>query len=98
MTTSAADMPVRPFAALCLLAMTSACIPAGAPPNFYASAAEKPGARHGALIRYEPLPRSPTGAHAYRIIYQSTDTAGRLIAVSGMVIVPDGPAPAGGRP
>lgn len=52
----------------------------------------------GTLLRSEPLPRPDAGGNAYRILYQSTDTAGRPIQVSGMVIVPDSPAPATGRP
>lgn len=84
--------------AFCVVALTSACVPAGPPPSFYSAAVTKPDAPHGALVRYEPLPSSPTGARAYRIIYQSTTADGRLVPVSGMVIVPNNPAPAEGRP
>ena len=70
--------------AFCVAALTSACVPAGPPPAFYSAAVAKPDAPHGALIRYEPLPSSPTGARAFRIIYQSTMADGRLIPVSGM--------------
>jgi pimeloyl-ACP methyl ester carboxylesterase len=51
----------------------------------------------GALIRSERLLGAPVGAHAWRILYHSRDLRGRDIAVSGVVVVPDWPAPAGGR-
>jgi acetyl esterase/lipase len=40
---------------------------------------------------------APEGAKAWRILYASTDPDGRPIAVSGVVIAPDLPAPAAGR-
>jgi acetyl esterase/lipase len=41
---------------------------------------------------------APLGAKAYRVLYRSTELKDETIAVSGIVIVPPGPAPAGGRP
>src|SRR4029079_9778842 len=35
---------------------------------------------------------------AFRILYRSTDPSGRPIPVSGAIYIPNGPAPAGGRP
>lgn len=52
----------------------------------------------GALIQSEPLYGAPDGAAAYRILYRSTGLSGEPIAVSGMVIIPNGPPPPGGRP
>lgn len=52
----------------------------------------------GDLIRYEPMLGAPLGSTAYRILYRSTGLNGNVNAVSGVVIVPFGPAPAGGRP
>ena len=52
----------------------------------------------GRLLRTEPLYGAPEGATAYRIYYQSTGLHGEPIVVSGMVIVPAGPAPEGPRP
>ncbi len=52
----------------------------------------------GTLISATPLPPPRAGGNAYRIIYQSTGLQGQPIQVSGMVIVPRGTAPAGGRP
>ncbi len=56
----------------------------------------EPGAP-GDIIRREPIASAPLGASATRVIYHSRDMAGRDIAVSGIVIEPDGPAPEGGR-
>lgn len=56
------------------------------------------GGKPGSLISAEPLDGAPEGAAAYRILYRSTGLRGEIIPVSGMVIVPPGPAPAGGRP
>jgi len=53
---------------------------------------------NGALIRSEPIEGAPDGAAAYRVLYKSEGLHGEDIAVSGVVIVPAGPAPAGGRP
>lgn len=49
------------------------------------------------LISAVPLTGGPSGALAYRIRYYSTDTQGRRREVTGAVMTPDGPAPAGGR-
>jgi alpha-beta hydrolase superfamily lysophospholipase len=65
---------------------------------FYtASLDELPGAP-GSVIRYEPLPGAPVDASAYRVLYRSTGLKGEPIAVSGVIIVPAGQAPPGGRP
>ena len=53
---------------------------------------------NGALIRAQPMGGAPDGAAAYRILYRSEGLHGEPIAVSGVVIIPAGPAPAGGRP
>jgi dipeptidyl aminopeptidase/acylaminoacyl peptidase len=49
------------------------------------------------LVAAVPLPGAPDGAQAYRIVYHSTDGGGVPIDVTGVVIVPSGPAPNGGR-
>ena len=66
---------------------------------FYAvTAAELQGAP-GTLIRTEPWDlHTAYWVRAIRILYRSTGLDGRPIAVSGAVIVPQFPAPAGGRP
>jgi acetyl esterase/lipase len=53
--------------------------------------------RLGALVSATPEPGAPLGAAAYRVLYRSTGLRSEPIDVSGTVIVPAGPAPAGGR-
>ena len=61
---------------------------------------DRPGDRRspGTLIRSEPMVFAPAGAQAYRVLYRSAGMHGEPIAVSGVIVVPPGPAPAGGRP
>ena len=49
-------------------------------------------------MRAQRIPGAPEGASAWRIVYTSTGLSGEAIPVSGVVIVPATPAPAGGRP
>jgi alpha-beta hydrolase superfamily lysophospholipase len=65
--------------------------------DFYTPAAGQTAGAPGSIIRAEKF-NAPPGASAWRILYRSTDGAGKPIAVSGVVVVPDGAAPAGGRP
>ncbi|HTT82377.1 MAG TPA: alpha/beta fold hydrolase [Rhizomicrobium sp.] len=50
----------------------------------------------GTIIAEEPM-QGPVGADAWRVLYRSTDPRGAPIAVSGIVIIPLGKAPPGGR-
>jgi acetyl esterase/lipase len=59
-----------------------------------ATAAQPPGT----LLSLQPLPLAPDGATAWRILYTSTGLSGAPIPVSGVVIIPAGPPPSGGRP
>lgn len=45
----------------------------------------------GELIRSEPLLGAPDGSRAWRVIYRSRDVTGADVAVSGIVVAPDGP-------
>lgn len=45
----------------------------------------------------EAIESAPAGSSAWRVIYHSQNLAGDDIPVSGVVIVPDDPAPGGGR-
>lgn len=65
---------------------------------FYTASQEEIAGPPGSLIRQEPMFGAPDGASAYRVLYRSTSPEGRPIAVSGVVIVPTGPVPEGGRP
>ena len=63
-----------------------------------ATAVSPAAAQNGALIQTQPLYGAPDGAAAYRILYRSTGLSGEPIVVSGMVVIPQGDPPPGGRP
>jgi pimeloyl-ACP methyl ester carboxylesterase len=65
---------------------------------FYDAPTQEIAGPPGTLIRSEPMGFAPAGAQAYRVLYRSTGMHGEPIAVSGVIIVPPGPAPASGRP
>jgi acetyl esterase/lipase len=65
---------------------------------FYRVSADELKGDPGTLIRQEERPGAPLDAMAYRVLYRSTGLNGEPIAVSGVVIIPAGPAPPGGRP
>ncbi len=58
------------------------------------------GSKPGALLRQETFTgyAVPTGATAVRILYRSESSKGAAVATSAVVLVPAGPAPAGGWP
>jgi acetyl esterase/lipase len=82
--------------ALCCCALGSHAVAQSA---FYtATDAEITAGPPGSIIRTEPMEGAPLGASAYRVLYRSTSFAGKPIAVSGVIVVPPGEAPASGRP
>jgi acetyl esterase/lipase len=67
--------------------------------NFYSAAdLNLSSYPNGALIRSAPMENAPDNASAFRVLYRSTGLHGEPIAVSGVVIVPAGTPPPGGRP
>jgi pimeloyl-ACP methyl ester carboxylesterase len=84
-----------------LLCAAAFSLPAGtarAQTPFYHATAQELAGPPGSLIRSEPMMFAPAGAQAYRVLYRSVGMRGEPIAVSGVIVVPPGPAPAGGRP
>ena len=67
------------------------------PSAFYTPPATLPAGPPGTIVRRQPV-TAPAGRQVWRILYTSTDPEGRPVAVSGVVVAPDGPAPAGGWP
>ena len=65
---------------------------------FYAATPSALPGPPGSLLRAEPMTGAPLSADAYRILYRSTGLKGEPIAVSGLVVIPAGDAPAAGRP
>jgi pimeloyl-ACP methyl ester carboxylesterase len=67
--------------------------------DFYAVPDPLPGSAPGELIRYQRVePSIVDGATTWRIMVRSESLAGDPIAVTGVALVPDAPAPDGGRP
>jgi pimeloyl-ACP methyl ester carboxylesterase len=85
-------------ALLCGAMLALAAGGAQAQTPFYETSAREVAGAPGTLIRYEPMAFAPAGAQAYRVLYRSTGMHGEPIAVSGVIVVPPGPAPEGGRP
>jgi acetyl esterase/lipase len=64
------------------------------PPDGFAQMQGGPGT----LLQQKASSGAPDGAAAYRVLYRSVGLDDRPIVVSGLVIIPAGPAPPGGRP
>jgi alpha-beta hydrolase superfamily lysophospholipase len=65
--------------------------------DLYSVADPLPSAPPGTIIRSERI-TAPDGATAWRVLYHSESVDGRDVAVSGVIVAPDGKAPKGGRP
>jgi pimeloyl-ACP methyl ester carboxylesterase len=82
-------------AALCMLTGANA---AKAQSDFYRAPASDAVGAPGTLVRQELIDGAPLGATTYRVLYRSTGLDNKPIMVSGVVIVPAGDPPPGGRP
>ncbi len=69
----------------------------GAPGSFYTAPSPLPDGPPGTIIRTEVIDGFHDGATTYRLLYTSTGYDGAPTAVSGIVVVPDGAAPAEGH-
>ncbi|MCA6119312.1 alpha/beta fold hydrolase [Bradyrhizobium sp. WSM 1738] len=85
-------------ALLCIAASACSIGEASAQTPFYDASAREIAGPPGTLIRSEPMEFAPAGAQAYRVLYRSIGMHGEPIAVSGVIVVPPGPVPKGGRP
>jgi len=80
---------------LCALAGANA---ANAQTAFYRAPSSEVAGAPGTLVRQEVIDGAPLGATTYRVLYRSTGLNDKPILVSGVVIVPPGDPPSGGRP
>ena len=64
---------------------------------FYSVPANTSAAPPGTLVRSQELLSAPTGSRAWRVLYHSTDLAGRDTVLSGSVVAPTSTTPAAGR-
>jgi acetyl esterase/lipase len=67
-------------------------------PAFYGAPDPIPDAKPGTLLRSEKIDSPALKGTAYRVMYSSESLRGDPIVVTGLIAVPDGPAPAGGFP
>jgi pimeloyl-ACP methyl ester carboxylesterase len=84
--------------AAALLSLTGFAHSASAQGSFYDAPRSLLNGAPGTLVRQEPMDGAPLGAAAYRVLYRSTGMHGEPIFVSGVVVVPQGEPPPGGRP
>ncbi|MET0728182.1 MAG: lipase family protein [Acidimicrobiales bacterium] len=66
--------------------------------DIYALAEDLPPGEPGEVIAVQEVEGLDVDATVLRVLYHSQSIAGEDIAVSGLMAVPAGPAPAGGRP
>ncbi len=72
--------------------------PAGLP-SFYAVPASLAKAKPGQLLKSQKVAEPGTDGTVYRVMYASTSLIDDSpVAVTGLIVVPDGPAPKGGFP
>ncbi|HQZ33423.1 MAG TPA: lipase family protein [Ilumatobacteraceae bacterium] len=67
------------------------------PDAFYTAPSPLPDLPPGSVLRSEEISNFTPDATTWRVLYMSTGFDGAPAAVSGLVVVPDAPAPAGGR-
>ena len=88
---------LRAWLRLAILLLPLAC-PARAQTPFYDAPRNLLAVPPGTLVRHEVIDGAPAGATAYRVLYRSTGIKDEPLFVSGVVIVPPGDPPPGGRP
>jgi pimeloyl-ACP methyl ester carboxylesterase len=91
-------MPVAFRLVLAILCILTGAKAANAQTDFYRAPASEAAGAPGTLVRQEVIDGAPLGATAYRVLYRSTGLDNNPILVSGVVIVPPGDPPPGGRP
>jgi pimeloyl-ACP methyl ester carboxylesterase len=72
--------------------------PARAQTAFYDPPKSMLDGQPGTLVRQELIDGAPLGATAYRVIYRSIGLKNEPIFVSGVIVMPQGKPPSGGRP
>jgi acetyl esterase/lipase len=81
-----------------VLSLASQVTLASAQTPFYDAPRSMLTGQPGSLVRREVIDGAPLGATAHRVLYRSTGMKGEPIFVSGVIIVPQGDPPPGGRP
>jgi pimeloyl-ACP methyl ester carboxylesterase len=91
-------MPVTFRLILGVLCALTGMDAANAQTDFYRAPPSEATGAPGRLLRQEVIDGAPLGATTYRVLYRSTGLDNKPILVSGVVIVPSGDPPPGGRP
>jgi pimeloyl-ACP methyl ester carboxylesterase len=91
-------MPVTFRLILGVLCVLTGMDVANAQTEFYRAPPSEAAGAPGTLLRQEVIDGAPLGATTYRVLYRSTGLNNKPILVSGVVIVPPGDPPPGGRP
>jgi pimeloyl-ACP methyl ester carboxylesterase len=79
-------------------ALVSSADMTAAQTSFYQAPASAVAGPAGSLFRQEFMTGAPLGATTYRVLYRSRGLDDKPILVSGIIVVPQGPPPSGGRP
>ncbi len=78
---------------------TTATIPAPTGlPSFYSVPTTVPSSAPGTLVKSELIASDGIHGRVYRVLYVSESIYGKPTLVTGLVMVPETPAPAGGYP
>jgi pimeloyl-ACP methyl ester carboxylesterase len=91
-------MPVTFRLVLVILCMLAGADATNAQTAFYRAPPSVFAGAPGTLVRQEVIDGAPLGATTYRVLYRSTGLDNKPILASGVVIVPPGDPPPGGRP
>jgi acetyl esterase/lipase len=91
-------MPITFRLILSVLCMLAGADATNAQTAFYRAPLSAVAGAPGTLLRQEVIDGAPLGATTYRVLYRSTGLDDKPILVSGVVIVPPGDPPPGGRP
>ncbi|MGO9027487.1 MAG: lipase family protein [Acidimicrobiales bacterium] len=77
---------------------TAGSVLAAGLPSFYSTPTQLPSGPPGTLMKSEQIAAPGIDGTVYVVMYVSETELGRPVAVTGLVMVPDTPAPAGGYP
>jgi pimeloyl-ACP methyl ester carboxylesterase len=91
-------MPIAFRLILAISCMLAGADAANAQTEFYRAPVSETAGAPSTVVRQEVIDGAPLGATTYRVLYRSTGLDNKPILVSGVVIVPPGDPPPGGRP
>lgn len=94
---SVALAAVVAFTAVAAVALLSDAGSPSADDAFYDPPDPLPDGPPGAIVRSAAIDRPPENSRAYRMLYRSRSVGGGAVALSALLFVPLGPAPANGR-